>query len=263
MPSKWNYYLRSIPTLLAGVESRGAALRLLAGRPAFPVTVRLRGGCSFQVRSFMDLWIIKETCLDREYERDLPAWGEEWMILDIGAGLGDFSVYAARNHPGRKIAAFEPFSESFALLEDNVRANGIRNVKTFPLAVGARSGPMLLHTSSGAAVQHSTVSSPEADPAASISVEGITLEEAFRKTGFARCDLLKVDCEGGEYDIFFRAPEETLQRIDRIAMEYHDDCTPHSHNELADFLRKHGFSVRLRNNPVHRHLGFLTALRNP
>ncbi len=261
MLSKWAYYLGSIPTLLAGVRSRGALFRLLAGRPAAPVTVRLRGGYAFRVRSFMDLWIIKETCLDRDYEQDLPAWGDEWSILDIGAGLGDFSVGAAWNHPHRRIAAFEPFAESFALLEENLRLNRLENVQAFPFAVGARTGPMRLQTSSGVAVQHSTAS--PAGSAGSLTVDGVTLAQALLKAGFEECDLLKMDCEGGEYDIFFGADSVTLSRIERIAMEYHDECTPHSHGELADFLRGHGFTVRLRSNPVHSRIGFLTAVRNP
>jgi len=262
MLSKWIYYIRSIPTLLTGVRSWGSAARLLAGRPSAPVTVRLRNGCAFRVRSFMDLWIIKETCLDHDYENDLPPYGEDWTIIDIGAGLGDFPVCAAWRHPERKIAAFEPFRESFDLLRENLRLNGIQNVRAFPYAVGARSGPMQLQTATGVAVQHSTASAADPDPAASLPVEGITLEGALQKAGFARCDLLKVDCEGGEYDIFFHTSEATLHRIDRIAMEYHDGCTPHSHAELADFLRGQGFSVTLRKNPVHRNIGFLTAVRN-
>jgi FkbM family methyltransferase len=262
MLSKWIYYLQSIPTLLAGARSWGSAAYLLAGRPSIPVTVRLRNGCAFRVRTFMDLWIIKETCLDRDYEKDLPPGGEDWTVVDIGAGLGDFSVCAAWRHPDRKIAAFEPFRESFDLLQENLRLNGLHNVQSFPYAVGARSGPMQLQTATGVAVQHSTASAGSVAPAALLPVEGVTLEEAFQKAGFARCNLLKVDCEGGEYDIFFHTPEATLRKIDRIAMEYHDGCTPHSHTELADFLRGHGFSVTLRNNPVHRHIGFLTAVRD-
>jgi FkbM family methyltransferase len=224
--------------------------------------VRFQSGCTFRVRSIMDLWIIKETCLDRDYEKDLPPYGENWTIIDIGAGLGDFSVCAAWRHPDRKIAAFEPFRESFGLLQENLRLNGIRNVQAFPLAVGARSGPMQLQTVTGVAVRHSTAAPATPGPAASLPVEGVTLAQAMEKAGFARCNLLKVDCEGGEYDIFFQTPEETLRKIDRIAMEYHDGCTPHSHTELADFLRGHGFSVTLRNNPVHPNIGFLSAVRS-
>jgi FkbM family methyltransferase len=262
MLSKWAYYLHSIPTLLSGVRSWGSAIRLMTGRPAAPLTVSLRDGSSFRVRSFMDLWIVKETCLDRDYEKDLPPFGEDWTIIDIGAGLGDFSVCAARRHPGRKIAAFEPFAESFELLKENLCLNGAANVQAFPFAVGARSGPMQLQTATGVAVQHSTAASTTPGPSAALPVEGVTLAQALEMAGFARCDLLKVDCEGGEYEIFFRTPEETLRKIDRIAMEYHDGCTPHTHTELADFLREHGFSVTLRNNPVHPNIGFLSAVRS-
>ena len=54
--------------------------------------------------------------------------------------------------------------ESFRLLQENLRLNGIRNVQAFPLAVGARSGPMQLQTTTGVAVQHSTASSGVIDP---------------------------------------------------------------------------------------------------
>jgi len=257
------YYLKSLLTLVAGVRSWGAAVGLLAGRPARPAEIRLRNGSGFRVRTLMDLWIVKETCLDRDYERDLPPPGPEWKVMDIGAGLGDFAICAAWKHPRRKIAAFEPFAESYRLLEENLRLNGIHNVRAFPLAVGARSGTMLLQTGTGVAVRHSTAAAGGPASPAALSVEGITLEEALRKAEFDHCDLLKVDCEGGEYDIFLPAAPETLRRIDRIVMEYHDGCTPHAHGELAEFLRKQGFTVRLRANPVHRHLGFLTALRIP
>jgi FkbM family methyltransferase len=261
-PSKWAYYLQSIPTLWIQILDRRRMLQLLAGRPSGPQTVRLRSGCRFSVRNFMDLWIVKETCLDREYERDLPPCGEKWAIMDIGAGLGDFSVCAAWDHPHRRIAAFEPFEESYRLLQENLRLNGIGNVRAFPFAVGAVAGPMTLQTATGVAVQHSTAA-PGRPGLSGLSVEGITLSDALGKSGFDRCDLLKADCEGGEYDIFFGATPDVLRRIDRIVMEYHDGCTPHSHGELAAYLETHDFSVRLRANPVHRHLGFLTAVRRP
>jgi FkbM family methyltransferase len=260
--SAFSYYLRSIPTLLSAIRSRGTVARLLAGNPGRPLELRLRGGCRFRVRSLMDLWIIKETCLDRDYERDLSPLGEDWKIVDIGAGLGDFSIHAAYGHPQRAVAAFEPFAESHRLLQENLVLNGIRNVQAFPLAVGARSGPMRLETATGIAVQHSTARRGDNSPAEALRVEGITLAEALRVAGFDRCDLLKVDCEGGEYDIFRTATADVLARIDRIVMEYHDGCTPHNHTELVDILGNHGFSIRLRENPVHRRLGFLTAVRH-
>jgi FkbM family methyltransferase len=254
------YYLSSLLTLLRGIRNPGIVLRLLLGRRT--AVVRLRDGSQFKIRSLMDLWILKETCLDKNYERAIPTPGEDWTIIDIGAGVGDFCICAAWCHPRRTIAAFKPFPESYRLLQENLRLNRIGNVRAFECAVSARSGPMLLQTATGLAGQHRTV--VESDPKRpALSIEAVTLEDAFRKAGIARCDLLKVDCEGGEFDIFFSAPPEMLRRIERIAMEYHDGFTPHFHTELAAFFEQNGFSVELRVNPVHRNLGFLTALRKP
>ncbi len=34
-----------------------------------PFTIELRSGCRFRVRTLLDVWILKETCLDHQYER--------------------------------------------------------------------------------------------------------------------------------------------------------------------------------------------------
>ena len=259
--SKWSYYASSIPTLLGGVKSWGALARLpFQGASSPPIFVELRDGSRFLVRSVMDLWIVKETCLDRVYEEGALALGAGSVVVDIGAGLGDFTIRAARAFPGCRVFAFEPFAESFRLLEQNLALNGVSGVQALPVAIGARSGPMTLGTATGVAVQHSTAAAGvREDPTAAIRVDGLSLDDAFRKLDISRCDLLKVDCEGGEYDIFFHAAPATLKKIHRIAMEYHDGVTEHSHAELVDFLSRHGFTVRIRPNPVHANIGMLYA----
>jgi FkbM family methyltransferase len=264
--SKWMYYATSIPTLLGGVKSWGAIARLPFHKASSqPIRVELRDGCQFLVRSLMDLWIVKETCLDRIYEESPLLLGKDSVMVDIGAGLGDFTVHIACTYPGCRVYAYEPFAESFRLLEQNLALNDMTGgVQAFPLAIGARSGPMRLQTATGVAVRHSTAASGEASGSpATIRVDGLSLDDAFRRLGFSRCGLLKVDCEGGEYDIFFHASPGTLKKIGRIAMEYHDGMTEHSHGELVAFLTRHGFSVRTRPNPVHGNIGMLFADRSP
>jgi hypothetical protein len=112
--SRLFYYLSSIPTLLLGFRDwpvlLAAFLRLPVRKP-FKVTLR-RSGLSFMARSAMDVWIIKESCLDRNYEAASVPVRDGWTIVDIGAGLGDFSVHAARLNPSGAVYAFEPFPES-------------------------------------------------------------------------------------------------------------------------------------------------------
>jgi FkbM family methyltransferase len=206
----------------------------------------------------MDVWIIKETCLDRVYELNATPIQDDWTIIDVGAGLGDFAISVAYEHPGCQVYAYEPFPESFRLLEENIRLNSTSNVIAFPVAVGAQSGAMTLFTT-GAAVQHTTINaSRQAD---AISVQGLCLDDVLEVNAIKVCDFLKIDCEGGEFDILLNASEATLQKVKNICLEYHDGVTRFSHTDLVDYLQKRGFQVRTAPNPVHGHLGFLYAFR--
>jgi FkbM family methyltransferase len=258
--SRLLYYLSSIPRLLTGVRNwpvMVAAFLRLPVRKSF--MVELRSGMRFHARTAMDVWIIKETCLDRDYETASVPLQDGWTILDIGAGLGDFTVYAARRNPHGVVYAFEPFPESFALLEENVRLNGLENVRMFPYAVGAaRAGRLALYAT-GEAVQHRTAGAARSPAAPAFEVASVSLDQILEEQNLARCDFLKIDCEGAEYEILLNVGDRTLSRIRHVCLEYHEGVTPYSREDLARFLRGKGFRVILRPNPVHRHLGFLHA----
>ena len=106
----------------------------------------------------MDVWIVKEACLDRIYEIYGTEIKDTWTVIDIGAGLGDFAVLTAREHPANRVYAFEPFPESFELLKENIALNGVTNIIPLPVAVSSQSGQTTLATT-GQAVQHTTTAS--------------------------------------------------------------------------------------------------------
>ncbi len=250
------YYVQSIPVALSGFANPfEIAVSALRRRP---FVAQLRSGDRYAARTAMDAWVIKETCLDRDYERAGFAIQDGWTIVDIGAGLGDFTVSVARRFPGARVLAFEPFGESFSLLERNIALNGVKNVVARRLAIGGSVGVARLSLGTGVAVQHSTARVDDAS--VSETVDEIPLGAALDAVGAARCDFLKLDCEGAEYAILRQAAADgTLTRITRISMEYHDGVTEGSGAWLADFLRAHGFTVTLEPNPAHGNIGFLRA----
>ena len=250
------YYLFSVPTILGQIRNWYVCFNLLFNKK--PVVIRLRNGCRFKVRSLMDVWVIKETCLDRDYEANATSIQDGWTILDVGAGLGDFAISVAYEHPTCEVYAYEPFPESYRLLEENIGLNATDNVIAAPIAVGAQSGQMTLFAT-GAAVQHTTTNA--SGPADAISVQGLSLDGVFEGNALVTCDFLKMDCEGGEFDILFNASDTTLGKIRNIGLEYHDGVTSFSHQDLVDYLQQRGFRVKLTSNPVHSHLGFLYAHR--
>jgi hypothetical protein len=72
---------------------------------------------------------------------------------------------------------------------------------------------------------------------------------------------MKLDCEGAEYEILFKAPDSVLNRIDRIVMEYHDNAVEYTHADMERFLKEKGYKVKVYPSPVHPYLGYLSAAR--
>jgi FkbM family methyltransferase len=255
------YYLVSAWRLLTGIRFSWALLALFTGRRGVaPLVVELRrSGLRFPVRGRMDVWVIKEICLDHDYERAGEPLQHGWTVVDIGAGIGAFVIDAAARHPDSRVYGFEPSPESFALLERAIALNGVGNVRVFEWAVGSHTGRSWLDVSAPEAVTHhlATESHSGTDQ---IEVTEVTLEEALRHLGLPQCDFLKIDCEGAEYAILLAAGGDTLARIHRICLEYHDGPA-HQHRELVDVLERAGFAVSLTPNRAYREIGFLYARR--
>jgi FkbM family methyltransferase len=251
------YYARSIVTLATRVERPHAIAWTLLVRGRGCV-VRFRGGPALACRDAMDLWIAKETCLDRDYERYGTAIARDWTIVDIGAGIGDFTILAARAASAGHVVACEPSPSAIALLRDNVRRNGVTNVDAIGAAVAATASPRALSAARHGATA-STLGVAPGDHA--LTVPAVTLADVLARIPSGRCDLLKSDCEGAEFDFLLAADDATLVRIDRIVLEYHDWQGNH-HAALEKRLRDAGFAtVSTHVNVVHADTGFLYAAR--
>ena len=94
---KYPYYLGSIWKLLTSIKPAGKILRaFLRPAAARSMTIQLReNGLQFKVRGVMDIWSVKETYLDRFYEKFGAKIQPGWTVVDIGGGIGDFSIFAA------------------------------------------------------------------------------------------------------------------------------------------------------------------------
>lgn len=256
--SRLLYYLSSLPTLLGGVRNWGTVLVALLRPRRQPFIIELRDSTRLKVRTPLDVWIVKETCLERQYERASVSIEDGWAVLDVGAGLGDFAISVARRCPRSMVVACEPFPQSFALLEENVRLNRVANVHPLPYAVGERVGEVAFPVAATEAACQSTAI-PANTPGKTVQVMGVTLEHLLDQWQMSRCDYLKMDCEGAEYGILLHTDPSVLARIGHICLEVHDGVTEFSRDDLVRFFERHGFRVRLTPNRAWRHLALLYA----
>ena len=197
-----------------------------------------------------DIMIVFEVLHDGEY--DMCAIYPDDIIIDIGGHIGSFSIMASRKALQGKIFTFEAFEETFQQLQKNLAENRAHNVRAFHLAVSDAVGRQTLFVNRLNQAQNSLY----ADSGEEHIIETTTLKKIFADNEIERCNLMKVDCEGAEYDIFFSA-SEALPKIDRIILEYHEPSAAqiakgYSPAALERLLVDNGFTVRTLVNTHYR-----------
>ena len=210
---------------------------------------RLRQGVEFRLHApSFDTFIINEIWMDNVYTPS-PKFSirDGWVVVDVGGHKGIFAVFAATTARGVKVYSFEASPENFACLSHNIALNNLSNVKAFNVAVSGRDGESTLNlyeeNGQNTLLQRSN---PRLHPVGSIKVETWSLAKVLKTVG-SQVNLLKVDIEGMEYEALFSCPDEYLQRVERIALEYHDVLVrvPHTIHDLVEFLNARGFSTYL------------------
>jgi FkbM family methyltransferase len=183
--------------------------------------------------------------VDRDY--DIPGfdWSKARTIVDLGAHVGSFTVWAARRSPKAQLLAVEPNPETFQLLLRNLHDNGLQDrVNAVNAAVGATAG-----TASLELMEHSLGTRLARSGEGKITVNVRKFEQLLEVADMSDVDMLKMDCEGMEYDVFEAMSAHQLGLIHAIACEYHPE--PHRMvSELDSILREAGFKVQRPNAPL-------------
>lgn len=162
--------------------------------------------------------IIKEIWHDRVYDPYFQG-KKDLTVVDIGANVGLWSYYAAPF--AKQIYALEPSSLHFETLTTMLEYNGLTQVKPLKMAVSNFTGMGEFYHN-----ENTTMFSlrPEVNgkPDEKESVQVITLDNLFEKEGLTHVDVLKIDCEGSEAEIFGgEGFDKVKDKIDLVIGEFH------------------------------------------
>ncbi|MDE1856892.1 MAG: FkbM family methyltransferase [Candidatus Micrarchaeota archaeon] len=235
-------YFSLIPNnirLLSGLARRLGlmnALAVVAFKAAGREVVRLRDCSNIKVAeneittSFMGRKV--SLLLDRENERNrFKTFGEVYeqfvgghydadvrgkTVVDIGASIGDTAVYFALRG-ARMVYAFEPYPYSCSIAKRNIGRNGVgKRVKLINAGGSSRSGSVIVDPKFRNTVDDKLRSFPSG-----VRVPLYPLDEICR---IAKDDdaVLKIDCEGCEYEIILNSSNKTLRKFSTIMLEYHN-----------------------------------------
>ena len=169
----------------------------------------------------------------REYG-DIPKLA---TILDIGANIGVFCIYAKVNGAD-KVFACEPNEESYTILMKNIKENGYEDtVMALNRAVTSIDGETVLIPKESSPMNQ-ILESHDDEHTGLCRVKTISLESILRKYSIEFVDLLKIDCEGSEYQIIEATGAEIFNKIKRLRFEYHEGP-----DDLTHHLSKYGYRV--------------------
>lgn len=217
-------------------------------------SIKLRSGTVFLTAGGRlgkaDMTMLGEIWFHEYYNPPFLSLKEDDVVFDIGANNGYFTVYAARKVPRGKVYAFEPVPALADLVGRNAETNHLKNIVVEKAAMFSKNGDAEFHVSREHNGCHSLYERGQEGEI--IHVGRVTLDEYCAKQHISTINFLKMDCEGAEYEIILNLSPETLSKIEKIAMEVHDDVTEHKHDEIINFLRKHNFKVAFN--------GFLYAI---
>lgn len=178
---------------------------------------------------YFDEHIINEELADPYRIPEKPEF-----VIDVGSHIGVTALLCAKK--GADVLAFEPEKNNYETLLYNVKVNGLENkIMCVNEGVG-KSGNSKLYLHRNMSGTNSTYLKQKGlneDVYQDINI--LSIYEVFNKYKIKRCDLLKLDCEGSEYDIIKSLDDNIVNVIDQISVEFHDNKTT---QELIDILSR-------------------------
>lgn len=191
------------------------ATKLLPRSSTREILLRLRDGHVIPIRHFMTLYIFCEIFVEKCY--DVPIDGKAPVILDVGANTGLFALRMKQRFPDAIVNCYEPFPGNFDQLERTIDINRLTDVRMVKKAVGGHARESRLHIHQHNVGGHSLAEAlvPGKDR---INVDVISLSQILKSTP-AKVALMKLDCEGSEFEILMSMTKGDAERIKKIIVE--------------------------------------------
>ena len=217
--------------------------------------IKLNNGLRFKIVHFPDALGVKEVFLDNDYQLNLPE--NIKTVIDIGANIGAFSIYIANRYPKSHLYSYEPSTSTFKILTQNIKLNKLEaKISPFKFAVYKNNTIIKLYNPgpSGLRSIHHTRNETKSE-----SVKTVTLEKIFSSNKISKCDLLKIDCEGAEYEILKNTPANIFKKIKRVVLEFHEMTPSQSHLQLINILKANNFKVTGSYHKIENNIGYIYA----
>jgi FkbM family methyltransferase len=218
------------------------------------VIFETRSGLKIKIRvNSTDLMALTHVWMIQEYSDDDFPISNDDVIIDVGAHIGLFALFASQFCKNGKIFCYEPIKENYKILIENIEMNQIQNIFPNNLAVTKETSRVKIFLNDDQSGHSMFIQNKNF-----VEVDSKSLSDIFIDNGIKECDFLKLDCEGAEYEIIESLPSDLFTKINKTAIEYHMvDTKPELLEQLINKFKQFSFSVHTRS--LFADIGFLFA----
>ena len=218
------------------------------------VIFETRSGLKIKIRvNSTDLMALTHVWMIQEYSDDNFSINNDDVIIDVGAHIGLFALFASQFCKNGKIFCYEPIKENYKILIENIEMNQIQNIFPNNLAVTKETSRVKIFLNDDQSGHSMFIQNKNF-----VEVDSKSLSDIFIDNGIKECDFLKLDCEGAEYEIIESLPSDLFTKINKTAIEYHMvDTKPELLEQLINKFKQFSFSVHTRS--LFADIGFLFA----
>ncbi len=239
-------YVGSMPFYFRKVGFRGLVLAikgkitksqsiLQIDRPAikFPFFLRVPGS---------DIQTFTQVFFGQDY--DFPVERTPKVIVDAGANIGLASIYFSNRFPDAKIIAIEPEESNLEIIRKNISQYGNitlvcgalwhKNSRINLVDPGRGKWGFMTQTQEDEGQGHGEVVH---------EVQGMTVDTIMKEHGINHIDILKIDIEGAELEVF-RDSSSWIDKVDALIVELHDRMKPGCERSVLNGSK--GFDIEWR-----------------
>ncbi|GEM_PF-2881302 len=177
------------------------------------------------------------------------------ILIDVGGNVGDSALLFDTFEP-KKIIMLEPQPKFLEFAKENLKINNyFSSIEMINAALSNKSGYLKINYEKSG--QDFKIIE---DLENGIEIPKITLQDIFLNQNHDEF-ILKMDCEGCEYDVLLNSPDEDLNKFNAILLEFHEGFL-----NISKRLESLGFKVNILNckyTPEKTHRGHLLALKKP
>lgn len=182
-----------------------------------------------------DFQIAKNVLFSDEYNVNLTFIPK--TIIDGGGNIGLASIVFANRYPNAKIISIEPENANYNQLRKNTKL--YKNISTIKAGIWYNSS-FLNICKSPLGEWAFTVEETQAPD--NNSIKGISISDIITQFGWSSADLIKLDIEGSEKEIFENNPDGWLSKSKAIFVETHDRFKQGCSNSVSKAVESYNFA---------------------